>query len=72
MTRDSRFTFLCDEKERRAIGDLAAQLQRSQSDAVRFVVVEATKQLAQAALITISALPAEEPGQTEGGMNVKG
>ena len=45
MARYERFTFLCDEIERRAIENLAAQLRRSQSDAVRFVVVEAEKQL---------------------------
>jgi hypothetical protein len=47
MARDERFTFLCDANERRAITDLAAKLQRSQSDAVRFVVIEAAKQLTQ-------------------------
>ena len=34
MARYSRFTFLCDLVERRAIADLAARLQRSQSDSV--------------------------------------
>jgi len=48
MARYSRFTFLCDLDERRAIADLAARLQRSQSDAVRFVVIEAARQLTQA------------------------
>jgi len=48
MARYERFTFLCDVNERRAIADLAARLQRSQSDAVRFVVIEAAKQLTQA------------------------
>jgi hypothetical protein len=47
MARCERFTFLCDESERRAIADLAARLKRSQSDAVRFVVVEAAKQITQ-------------------------
>jgi hypothetical protein len=48
MARYERFTFLCDINERRAIAVLAARLQRSQSDAVRFVVIEAARQLTQA------------------------
>lgn len=47
MARFERFTFLCDVIERRAIVDLAVRLQRSQSDAVRFVVIEAARQLSQ-------------------------
>ncbi len=47
MARYSRFTFLCNKDERRAIADLAARLQRSQSDAVRLIVIEATRQLSQ-------------------------
>jgi hypothetical protein len=65
MARYGRFTFLCNDYERRAIVDLAARLQRSQSDAVRFVVLEATKQLTQ---------PVEGPKENEpmskGGSNV--
>lgn len=45
MTRYIRFTFLCNKNERQAISDLAARLQRSQSDAVRFVVIEVARQL---------------------------
>jgi hypothetical protein len=56
MARYGRFTFLCNDNERRAIVDLAARLQRSQSDAVRFVVIEAAKQLRQ---------PVEDPKQNE-------
>lgn len=52
MARYERFTFLCDVSERRAIAELAARLSRSQSDAVRFVVIEAARQLTQADLIT--------------------
>jgi len=48
MARYERFTFICDANERRAIADLAARLSRSQSDAVRFVVIEAARQLTQA------------------------
>ncbi len=60
MARYERFTFLCDLSERRAIADLAAKLQRSQSDAVRFVVIEAVRQLTQADPAPV-ALPAEDP-----------
>ena len=45
MARYERFTFLCDQGERRAIESLAESLQRSQSDAVRFVVVAAAREL---------------------------
>jgi hypothetical protein len=61
MARYERFTFLCDPSERRAIVDLAARLQRSQSDAVRFVVIEAAKQLTQA----VPALPDEDPKEMQ-------
>lgn len=69
MARYSRFTFLCDLGERQAIADLAARLQRSQSDAVRFVVVEAARQLSQT-----QADPDSTPAQEikQGGMNVTG
>jgi len=65
MARYSRFTFLCDLDERRAIADLAARLQRSQSDAVRFVVIEAARQLseAQAGSAPALAVPAQEVKQ---------
>ena len=45
MARYERFTFLCNEDERRLIKTLAKTLQRSQSDAIRFVVVNAAKEL---------------------------
>jgi hypothetical protein len=45
MARYTRFTFLCDASERRAIKSLADSLRRSQSDAVRFVVVAAAREL---------------------------
>jgi hypothetical protein len=61
MARYERFTFLCDPSERRAIVDLAARLQRSQSDAVRFVVIEAAKQLTSATL----TLPIEDSKQMQ-------
>lgn len=61
MARYERFTFLCDQSERHAIADLAARLHRSQSDAVRFVVVEAAEQLKQ----TAHTLPTENLKRTE-------
>lgn len=45
MARIERFTFLCDKAERQAITQLAKLLKRNESDAVRFVVSEAARQL---------------------------
>jgi hypothetical protein len=39
MARYERFTFLCNPLERQKIKELAAILQRSQGDAVRFLVM---------------------------------
>ena len=47
MARYVRFTFLCNSNERRAIAELAAYLQRSQSDAVRFVVMKKVREFAE-------------------------
>jgi len=69
MARYSRFTFLCNLDERQSIIDLAARLQRSQSDAVRFVVIEAVKQLAQADPAPALTVPAQEIKE---GLNVTG
>jgi small subunit ribosomal protein S20 len=43
--RKGRFTFLVNPDERRLIASLARHLQRSESDAVRFVVLEAARAL---------------------------
>ena len=43
MPRIERFTFVCSKEERRLIALLAEQLQRLQSDAVRYVVLNAVK-----------------------------
>ncbi len=43
--RKERFTFLINESERELITILADHLQRSQSDAIRFVIVEQAKKL---------------------------
>jgi len=45
MARLDRFSFLCDKVERQLIADLALKLQRSQSDAVRFVLINAVSEL---------------------------
>ena len=45
MARLIRFTFLCNEFERTLIDQLADQLKRSRSDAVRFVVAKEVKSL---------------------------
>ncbi len=45
MARYQRFTFLLDKNERAQIVTLAERLRRSQSDAVRFVVLESARQL---------------------------
>lgn len=66
MARYSRFTFLCDANERQAIADLAARLSRSQSDAVRFVVIEAARQLSQSQADPAQALPMSAEVKQEG------
>lgn len=45
MARHERFTFLCNPDERLLIEKLAHRLQRSQSDAVRYVVINAAQTL---------------------------
>jgi hypothetical protein len=72
MARYSRFTFLCDLDERQTIADLAMRLQRSQSDAVRFVVIEAARQLSQDQAGSAPALSTRSAAQEikQEGMNV--
>lgn len=38
MARYNRFTFLCDDRERQLIAILAERLERSQGDAIRYIV----------------------------------
>jgi hypothetical protein len=45
MRRLKQFTFTVNDRERALIYTLAERLQRSQSDAVRFVVVNAAREL---------------------------
>lgn len=43
--RKQRFTFLCNTQERQLLAALAKHLKRSQSDAIRWLVVEAAQEL---------------------------
>lgn len=45
MNRVNLFSFRVSKEERQAIAKLAILLQRSQSDAVRFVVIQAVREL---------------------------
>ena len=45
MNRINTFTFRVNQDERNLIASLAKRLQRSRSDAVRFVVVNAMREL---------------------------
>lgn len=62
MNRIEIFSFRVSADERQAIANLAARLQRSQSDAVRFVVVEAARQLVEPSTQTAQEI--------QGGTNV--
>lgn len=70
MNRVEVFAFRVSNEERRAIVDLATRLQRSQSDAVRFVVVEAARQLIQADSVSIADLPKQMQEIKHEGENV--
>jgi hypothetical protein len=72
VNRWNTFSFRVSNDERQAIADLAIRLQRTQSDAVRFVVIEAAKQLSKADAVTVDASSAEHPKQNEGGTHVPG
>lgn len=50
--RHDRFTFAVDKAERAMITALAERLERSQSDAVRFVVLRAVRELEQQRPVT--------------------
>lgn len=66
MQRITQFAFRVNDDERRGISELAMRLQRSQSDAVRFVVTEAAKQLTQAdpSHVEVSPIPTKEEIKT--------
>lgn len=38
MAKTHRFTFVCDTDERQLIAEVATRLQRSQSDAIRWII----------------------------------
>jgi hypothetical protein len=62
MTKTNRFTFRATDADRQAVATLAAKLQRSQSDAVRFLVVTAARELNTQAEPPVSQ-PAQQPEQ---------
>ena len=43
--RNDRFTFVCDRDERQMLAAVSAKLARTQSDAVRFLIREAARDL---------------------------
>lgn len=45
MIRDKRITFLCSKDELQIIKKLAIRLQRTQSDAIRFLVLNSAQDL---------------------------
>ena len=68
MNRWDTFTFRVSQDERRLIAVLAEGLRRSQSDAVRFVVVSAAREMAtQATPASIS--PRDAPDIQPQGVN---
>jgi uncharacterized protein (DUF1778 family) len=66
MSRDERFTFLVNRDERELISALAEHLQRSQSDAVRFVIVNAIR-----GLLDPERIETSKDSQDMGDSNVK-
>lgn len=64
MSRIIRFTILCNQDERQMIASLAVRLQRTQSDMMRLLVVNAARELelidSRITKISASALPKEE------------
>jgi hypothetical protein len=66
MNRVDVFAFRVSIDERRAIVELAARLQRSQSDAVRFVVIEAARQSSEIPAQPAPILPAPAREQRGG------
>ncbi len=45
MARLKRFTFLCDDQERKLVRPIADRLNRSQSDAMRFLIRQTALEL---------------------------
>ncbi len=63
MQRMTQFSFRVSKEERRAIALLADQLQRSQSDAVRYVVIIATRELKEISHPILDERQLEERGE---------
>ena len=63
MARDERFTFLLDRDERQMIAALAQRLRRTESDTVRFVVLEAARVLESDAQTNAVRLLTAQPTQ---------
>lgn len=67
MARLRRFTFLCDTDERRIVAYLASRLQRSQSDAIRWLIREAVIELGSAQDTLTTSATESVTHATEGG-----
>ena len=65
MNRVEIFSFRVSDDERRAIAELANHLQRSQSDAVRFVVVKAARELSGQQMLQSSTEKESQRGANE-------
>lgn len=65
MARNQRFTFLCTDDDRKTLAVLAEMLQRTQSDAVRWLIRRALLEagaLEDQALVRVNAdAPAGQP-----------
>jgi hypothetical protein len=65
MAREDRFTFVVSAEERKLIASLARRLQRSEGDAVRWVVMDFARALESdpAQPVTTSAQPQPQAAQ---------
>ena len=70
MNRVAVFAFRVSRNERQIIADLAAKLKRSQSDAVRFVVIEAARKLIQVGAMPTPDLSVQAQKSKHEGENV--
>jgi hypothetical protein len=72
MQRVTQFSFRVSNTERQVIARLAQYLKRSQSDAVRFLLIEAEQQLFQADSGTLKVLPLTESCQDQRTRSARG
>jgi hypothetical protein len=70
MQRTISFSFRLTTNERHLIRHLASVLKRSQSDAVRFVIIEASRQLSQIELSSNSDPYPKDMNQEQRGIYV--